>query len=1134
MSGPLPLLEVLKDEQRALGKTFARVSDSAKLAATLKNDDLVVSRRLRERLLVPTQRGLAAWTAGPVPTNLLETLVAELDGIVSDLSFVATIEEFYQLVHWMRVHGGLGRSALCLSGGGIRSATFGLGVVQGLAEQGLLGTFDYLSTVSGGGYIGSWLTAWIHRHPRGRGGVVHDLARSTGKPLEPEARPIRHLREYSNYLTPKLGLFSADTWTGAASYLRNLILNWLVLVPMLLFVLAIPRFWVSVLHWNAFAGTESLGAWALGAGAGLAAIATALLIASIVFMAVARPSLEDREQGTVHARTPREYRHRFAYRCLGPLVVSAVVLAAMWSWANYVACADDQLLAFSTEQVDFCGHLNESWFLGGFVIGGAMLHAVAWLLYAYWLPRETRFPEGWRVILSGGVGGFLGWLAAVKISRNWPTEEYADLYVVVGAPVILLIILLTATFFVGLMSRLMDDEDREWSARFGGIVMMTMAGWIVVSGLAIFGPGVFSPAGTWVSAAGGASGVVTLVAGWSAKSAARGATGQRSSLLAALGGHATTVIAGVFAAFIAILLSWATSALMANIFTLPLPRTINGSVTHHDVLLASLVWQTALAAVVPFLVGYLMARVVNANKFSLHAMYRSRLIRAYLGASRSVRTPNGFTGFDPNDNIQMHSLATELRAEIDTVDVAAFIAAIAPATPLAGALKALLNPGTAEHLARPGAAASAEVAARLRDDLNAAIYSNRRIFSFDPWAKIRGEPPFSAAVITRHRNPAHGDELILLNRDMLAEAGAGIPARPPGDPQRPLHVISMALNLVGGSDLAWQERQAESFTVSPLHAGSSAHSLGYRRSKEYGGNDTPSGISLGTAVAISGAAASPNQGYHSSPLVTFLMALFNVRLGWWLGNPGKAGDTLAQGVVSAAARGTLAAYGPDTLKRSMRDVAPAYTLAYPDNSLLPLLQETLGLTDDQKRFVYLSDGGHFENLGLYEMVLRRCHVIVVSDAGCDPECSLEDLGNAIRKIRVDFRISITFDAFDVRRRLAPGAPPASGAGPGPATKYCAVGRIHYRDIDGSGVPDGILVYIKPAFYGDEPRDIFNYATAHAAFPHETTANQWFTESQFESYRMLGHYAVTRIGGAGPVGGLDDFCNRAGRYVRAVR
>jgi predicted acylesterase/phospholipase RssA len=147
-------------------------------------------------------------------------------------------------------------TALCLSGGGIRSATFGLGVIQGLAHYGLLDKFHYLSTVSGGGYIGSWLTAWIHREQKDSEQPGQGLAQVTAQldPMQssprqlpapaprahgkltsdPEPGPIRRLRQYSNYLTPRLGLLSADTWTWIAIYLRNLILNWLVLIPLML------------------------------------------------------------------------------------------------------------------------------------------------------------------------------------------------------------------------------------------------------------------------------------------------------------------------------------------------------------------------------------------------------------------------------------------------------------------------------------------------------------------------------------------------------------------------------------------------------------------------------------------------------------------------------------------------------------------------------------------------------------------------------------------------------------------------------------------------------------------------------------------------------------------------------------
>jgi hypothetical protein len=264
----------------------------------------------------------------------------------------------------------------------------------------------------------------------------------------------------------------------------------------------------------------------------------------------------------------------------------------------------------------------------------------------------------------------------------------------------------------------------------------------------------------------------------------------------------------------------------------------------------------------------------------------------------------------------------------------------------------------------------------------------------------------------------------------------------------------MALNLVSGERLAWQQRRAASFTASPLHCGSEI--LGYRPSNEYGG---PDGVSLGTAVAISGAAASPNMGYHSSPAITFIMTLFNARLGSWLGNPKR---------------------------KTWRDSGP-------HSAFNSIIREALGRTDDSSPYVYLSDGGHFENLALYEMVRRRCRYIVVLDGGCDAQYNYEDLGNAMRKIRIDMKIPIDF------------LPPHSSPGETPKVR-CAVAEIRYKEID-PALENGYLVYIKPVvLFGDDP-DIRAYKAANPAFPHESTGNQWFNESQTESYRMLGVRSV---------------------------
>ena len=114
---------------------------------------------------------------------------------------------------------------LALSGGGIRSATFSFGVLQALAQSELIRQIDYISTVSGGGYIGAWLSACIYR---ARTEALQDPVCEIEARIAPKnirragEEPTRFLRAYSNYLTPRLGLLSGDTLAALAGFARNL------------------------------------------------------------------------------------------------------------------------------------------------------------------------------------------------------------------------------------------------------------------------------------------------------------------------------------------------------------------------------------------------------------------------------------------------------------------------------------------------------------------------------------------------------------------------------------------------------------------------------------------------------------------------------------------------------------------------------------------------------------------------------------------------------------------------------------------------------------------------------------------------------------------------------------------------
>ena len=196
------------------------------------------------------------------------------------------------------------------------------------------------------------------------------------------------------------------------------------------------------------------------------------------------------------------------------------------------------------------------------------------------------------------------------------------------------------------------------------------------------------------------------------------------------------------------------------------------------------------------------------------------------------------------------------------------------------------------------------------------------------------------------------------------------------------------------------------------------------------------------------------------------MTLFNVRLGWWIQNTRKFDQWVTPG--------------------------PRQSIGY-------LFKELLATTSDAHGFIYVSDGGHFENLGIYELVRRRCRYIIVSDAGCDPHYTFEDLGNAIRKCQIDLGIEISID-------------PASII-PDPETGnslfHCVVGRIHYEQIDPNATY-GYLLYIKASLSGNEPTDIKQFKAEHSTFPHESTGDQWYSESQFESYRKLGQHVAEQV------------------------
>jgi len=823
-------------------------------------------------------------------------------------------------------------SALCISGGGIRSATFALGALQGLVGHGLLDQFDYLSTVSGGGYIGSWLTAWIKR-AGGLENVIPRLRPNAEPVPSGEVDPIGHLREYNNYLSPRLGFFSADTWTLGATVVRNILLNWLVLVPLLMVALMIPRLLLAVFRLGeTYKEIGSVGtiasSWAVREGLPLCWV---LLLAFAIFN-IGRylPSAGGRD----HSQSD------FLWMVLAPLTGAVLCFVAR-----------DSLYYWGERETIQTGTLEVIlWVLVPFAAG--------WLVFVLFcmrsLKKRVRFlfgPLSLALVSEAACMGAAAWaLTNLILPRvSWPY------YVTIALPLLLLAFDLGGTIFVGLSSTVLEDDDREWMGRASAWSHMLSFSWLVACALVLLAPGW---AFHWKDWSKGLLAAITVASAWLSRlsGSAATSTGKAPSPGRKIFAYLVKLAPAVFLVTFGVGLSIFTNWLLYATGML-LPPAPGGVVTwrDHEFVLEHTPWLLALGGLVILLVlSRVMARYININRFSLHAMYRNRLIRAYLGASNPKRNAGRFTGFAADDDLLMHELRMGFR---------------------------------------------------------------------------------------------------------------------------PFHVVNVALNLVSGQRLAWQQRKAQSFTVSPLHSGN--YELGYRDSAQYGGRD---GITLGTAVTISGAAASPSMGYHSSSVVGFVMTLLNARLGAWLGNPGDAGE------------------------RTWKQDGPRSAVG-------SLVKEALGLTNNTSAYIYLSDGGHFENLALYEMVLRRCGQIVVLDAGCDSAFSYEDLGNALRKVRIDLKVPIEFEDQDTRPLRE-------------RKRRCAIAKIRYSAVDATW-PDGQLIYIKPMLLGTEPPDVEAYAAANPSFPHQSTGNQWFSESQTESYRMLGQHTLDEICRGWNGNCLEDF----GRHVR---
>jgi hypothetical protein len=301
----------------------------------------------------------------------------------------------------------------------------------------------------------------------------------------------------------------------------------------------------------------------------------------------------------------------------------------------------------------------------------------------------------------------------------------------------------------------------------------------------------------------------------------------------------------------------------------------------------------------------------------------------------------------------------------------------------------------------------------------------------------------------------------------------------------PYHLINAALNIQGSDYANRRGRNADFFVFSPRFVGSDA--TGYAPTPAFE-HEAPD-LNVATAMAISGAAASSNMGSNSSRPLRPTLALLNIRLGYWLKNP----------------RYTSGAHAGEQHRRRLRNLSSLF-----------LLKEIAGRLYENSNDVYLTDGGHIENLGVYELLKRRCKLIVVVDSEADFTLRFPSFITLQRYARIDLGIRIEMPWDDIRKTTCARMGIQSGTDEELAPAFgphAAIGTIDY----GEGCT-GHILYFKTSLSGDENDYVRDYARRFVRFPHETTGDQFFSEEQFEVYRALGFHVAH-----GALSGRDDLC-----------
>jgi hypothetical protein len=302
----------------------------------------------------------------------------------------------------------------------------------------------------------------------------------------------------------------------------------------------------------------------------------------------------------------------------------------------------------------------------------------------------------------------------------------------------------------------------------------------------------------------------------------------------------------------------------------------------------------------------------------------------------------------------------------------------------------------------------------------------------------------------------------------------------------PYHLINATANLPSSTNVALRERRSDFFLFSKHWCG--APSIGYAETSQWRAGSDP--LDLATAMAVSGAAASSYMGLGSISSLSALLTFLNVRLGYWIRRPGTDGLFSAPGFAC-------------------------------------LIREMLGIAMSEKEaWINLSDGGHIENMAIYELLRRRCKFIVSIDGEADPQSMFHGHLTLVRHAQIDFGIRIEPDLTDLRPDLTSKF----------SQSHSMMCRVHYPKAGGQPAGMGLILYLKLSVTGNELELIKRYRALNPDFPHQTTLDQFFDEEQLEAYRQLGVHVAEglfspALVGSGPAPGtMKDWFKRLARNL----